>query len=117
MLVLLAVLTPLGFCTKFYRGPAQDWVRDSLGGVLYVVFWCLVFLVLLPRARPGAVALAVLGVTCLLEFLQLWHPPLLEAVRGRFLGQTLIGNQFQWSDFGYYLAGSGVGWALGAWRG
>lgn len=116
MLVLLAVITPLGFYTKFYRGPAQEWVSNSLGGFFYVVFWCLFFFVLSPGVRPWVIALTVLLITCLLEFSQLWHPPFLEAIRSHFLGRALIGNEFQWSDFLYYLVGSLAGWALGVWR-
>jgi hypothetical protein len=44
-------------------------------------------------------------VTCGLEASQLWHPVFLEAVRGSFLGRTLIGMSFAWSDFAYYAIG------------
>jgi len=40
----------------------------------------------------------------------LWHPLLLEAVRTHFLGATILGTTFDWSDFPYYFAGSGLGW-------
>ncbi len=106
----LAVITPLGFYTKFYHGPAQAWVSDYLGGAFYEVFWCLFFLLLFPRARPWAIAVPVLVATCALEFMQLWHPPILEMVRSTFLGRALIGHQFVWGDFPYYFAGTGIGW-------
>ncbi len=112
---LLALVAALGLCTKLYRGPGRDWVAFSLGGVFYVVFWCLLFRLLLPRARAWAIAAVVLAVTCALEFLQLWRPPLLEAVRSTFVGRALIGNQFQASDFVYYAAGAVIGWALAGW--
>jgi hypothetical protein len=44
-------------------------------------------------------------VTCILEFLQLWHPPFLEWIRNYFLGRTIIGNSFSKSDFLYYFFG------------
>lgn len=108
--LVLAVLVPAGLGTKFYSGPLESWVHGSLGGVLYVVFWCLVVGVLLPRVRPGRIAWAVFGVTCLLEAAQLWHPPFLQAIRGTFPGALLLGTTFVPSDFPHYAAGALIGW-------
>ena len=112
LLILLSfiVITPIGFMTKFYEGPGQDWVSDSLGGLFYEVFWCLVFGFIFVKARPFKIALWVFLITCLLEFVQLWHPPFLEFLRGNFIGRTILGSSFNWFDFPYYLVGSGVGY-------
>ena len=111
-LVALAVITPLGFATKSYGGPAQDWVRYSAGGVLYVVF----FVLLAHAVRPGLpvlrVALVVFLATSAVEVLQLWHPPFLEALRSHRLGRVLLGNVFSWSDFPHYALGAALGAAL-----
>jgi len=85
LLILLLVLIPAGFASKFYGGPFRTYVNDSLGGVLYVLFWIWLFAFLLPRANGGTIALAVLAVTCGLEFLQLCHPPFLESIRSCFM--------------------------------
>ena len=37
----LVGLVPLGLYTKVYAGSAAAWVNNSLGGVFYVLFWCL----------------------------------------------------------------------------
>ncbi len=103
------VVLVLGFATKSWEGPARAWVADSLGGVFYVLFFCLFFHAL-TGARPAAVAAWVVAGTCALEVLQLWHPPFLEAVRDTFLGQALLGTTFKWKDFPYYLAGGLLGW-------
>jgi len=109
-----AALVPIGLGCKFYNGPGNDWIANSLGGVLYVAFWCFVAASALPRARRLRVALCVLAVTCLLEVLQLWHPPLLQAIRSTFVGRTLIGSSFDWLDFPHYAIGAVLGWlALG----
>jgi Flp pilus assembly protein TadB len=47
-----------------------------------------------------------------LEFLQLWHPSFLEFLRSNFIGRTILGTSFTWSDFPYYLVGGGIGWLL-----
>lgn len=106
----ILIITPIGFASKFYRGPAAAWVNDSLGGAFYVIFWCLVGLLLFPNGKPWKIAAVVLTITCLLEFLQLWHPHFLEWIRGHFIGATILGTSFAWSDFPYYVLGSAVGW-------
>ena len=87
------------------------WFNDYAGGILYEVFWCLVLIFVWPSASALGIALWVLGVTCFLEFLQLWHPPFLELVRSTFVGCTLIGTSFTWWDFPYYIIGCGIGWS------
>lgn len=112
VLVALLIVIPLGFATKFYHGPAEGWVNNSLGGVFYEIFWCLVIGLFWPRGNPLWIALTVFFATCLLEFLQLIHPPFLEYLRSFFIGRTILGNSFSPSDFLYYASGAvlGYGW-------
>jgi hypothetical protein len=108
----IALILPIGlYAKRGYHGPAAAWVRDSAGGVFYVIFWCLVVALLLPRVSAARIAAAVLAATCILEFLQAWHPPLLEAARANFIGRTILGSYFDWSDFPYYFVGAAIGWA------
>jgi hypothetical protein len=88
----IVVIVPVGFYSKLYRGPAAHWGNDSLGGVFYVIFWCLVAFLFWPSRRPSIVASLVLAVTCGLEFLQLWHPALLEALAQPFPGGCRSGD-------------------------
>ncbi len=106
----IVVIVPVGFYSKLYRGPAAHWVNDSLGGVFYVIFWCLAAFLAWPGGRPRTIAGLVFAVTCGLEFLQLWHPAPLEIVRSNFLGAALLGTTFTWADFPYYFAGAALGW-------
>ncbi len=103
----LAIVVPAGFCTEFYTGPAAHWVNDYLGGVFYVIFWCLLFF-LLTNAKPLTIAFSILLATCCLEVLQLWHPPFLTVLRARFLGEMILGHTFSWADFPYYFLGCGI---------
>ena len=109
-LISILIIVPLGLYSKFYSGQAARWVNDSLGGVLYVIFWCLFAFLFLSNTKPWKIAAGVFAITCFLEFLQLWHPPLLEFLRSNFIGRTVLGTSFTWLDFPYYLAGGGIGW-------
>lgn len=112
IVLLLLIIIPIGFLTKFYSGPAQVWVNNSLGGFFYEIFWCLVFAFIFVKAKPINIAVWVFIFTCLLEFLQLWHPAFLETLRNNFLGRTILGNSFNWMDFPYYFAGSFIGYII-----
>ena len=109
-LLSIMLITPVGFYTKFYDGPAAPWVNNHLGGSLYVIFWILVVFLFLPSTKTWVISFAVLSATCLLEFLQLYSHPVLESIRSSFIGATVLGTSFTWADFPWYLLGAGIGW-------
>ena len=72
------------------------------------------FLVVSRRKLTTRIAVGVLLVTCVLESLQLWHRPWLQAIRSTFLGASLLGTSFSWWDFPAYVVGAaGMGGARG----
>jgi len=103
--LLLLILIPLGFWTKYYQGPGHEFFNNSIAGALYVIFWCLVLFWAFPKLAPLKNAGLVFVGTCTLEVLQLWHPTFLEAVRITFLGRAILGDTFDPTDFFYYLMG------------
>ena len=108
----LCLVTPAGFLFKFYAGAGHKWFNDYGGGLLYEIFWCLIVFFFVPhRKYITPITLWVLIITCILETLQLWHPPLLEQIRSTFLGAALIGTTFVWLDFPHYLLGCAIAWA------
>lgn len=109
-LISMIIIVPLGLYSKSYSGQAANWVNNSLGGVLYVIFWCLFAFLFLSNTNPWKIATAVFAITCFLEFLQLWHPTFLEILRSNFVGRTILGTSFTWLDFPYYIVGGGIGW-------
>ena len=111
-LVVLALLFALGLASKLYAGPGAWWCGSYLGGVFYVMLWCVAAFIAWPRARPERIAAWVVAVTCVLEALQLWHPAWLEPMRRSFWGAALLGNTFSWWDFPYYFLGGALAWAL-----
>jgi hypothetical protein len=111
-LILLLLITPIGFYTKIYSGPGASWVNDSLGGVFYEIFWCLLVFLFVVKAKAWVIATSVFIVTCFLELLQLWHPEFLEIIRSYFIGRTVLGTSFNLYDFIYYFIGSGIGYLI-----
>tara|TARA_A100001037_G_scaffold241082_1_gene221191 strand:- start:217 stop:624 length:408 start_codon:yes stop_codon:yes gene_type:complete len=103
---LLLLLVPLGFGAKFYLGPGRELLNNSLAGSLYVVFWCVALFWVRPSLRPWINVAWVLGVTSVLECLQLWSLPLLKATRDTFVGRAFLGTTFSASDFAYYVLGA-----------
>ena len=113
-LILFLVLTTVvvaGYWLRFYAPIGPDW-RDYSGGAAYVIFWMLAYSFIRPTAPALPVALAVLLITCCLEFLQLWHPAWLEAIRRTLPGRLVLGTTFEWSDFPPYFAGSVIGFLI-----
>jgi len=107
----LVLLIGVGLSTKFYQGWGAHWFNNSLGGVFYVVFWCLFWAFFEPKRRHSQIAIVVLGITSLLECLQLSRHPVLEWVRAYFIGRTLIGTTFAPWDFFYYVVGALLGYS------
>ena len=105
-LLAIILIVPLGLYSKFYDGPAYNWVNNSLGGVLYVIFWSLLFSLLAARSKSWKIVSLVFLITCAIEFLQLWHPPFMETIRSTFIGATLFGNSFSWMDMAHYVIGA-----------
>jgi hypothetical protein len=79
------------------------------------VFWILLALLIWPTLSSRLAAVTVLGITCILEALQLWQPSALGTVRSSFIGHALIGSTFSWWDFPNYVLGSVLGILLVRW--
>ena len=110
LLLSLSIVTPLGFASKSYQGIGQDWFNYYAGAILYEMFWIILIMLIWQKLSPLWVSVGVFLVTCFLEILQLWYPPFLEAIRGTFIGRTLLGTTFVWWDFLYYILGCLIGW-------
>lgn len=111
IMISLLIVIAMGFLFKFYSGFAHQWFNNYGAAIFYEIFWCLfVFLLVRNRKAVMQIPLWVFGITCTLEFLQLWHPLILEQFRATFVGRLLIGTTFSWWDFLYYGVGCFLGW-------
>ena len=91
---------------RHYHGWAAYWIRYYVSGAIYEILWCLVFFFLWPkRTNVIRIAVGVFIATCTLEFLQLWQAAFLEKFRATLIGAALIGTDFVWLQFPFYLLG------------
>lgn len=111
-IVFLIIIVPLGFYSKLYSGVGEQFINNKLSGVFYEVFWCLVFYILFPKSKSIKIVIWVFVFTCLLEFVQLVNADYLDLIRSNFIGQTIIGSSFSWSDFPFYILGSVIAYPI-----
>lgn len=111
-ILIILVITPIGFATKSYEGVGERWMHNYGGAILYEIFWCLVLFLIFKKLRPWLNAFYVFLATSLLEVAQLWHPPFLVSIRSTFIGRTIFGTTFVWLDFLYYVIGSLIGYFI-----
>jgi hypothetical protein len=113
LIVATLLVVPMGLTVKFcVPGAFGRWCDLYGAAILYEIFWVLVLRLTVPRLAPLTCGVAVLVGTSGLEFLQLWHPPWLDALRHTFLGAAVLGQVFDPWDFVYYVIGSALGVVL-----
>ncbi|MBN1481983.1 DUF2809 domain-containing protein [candidate division KSB1 bacterium] len=105
IILTLFFLIPLGLATKFYHGPAKNWVTLYAGDIFYPMFWFFLGMLLFPAAHPLKMSLIVWLFSTAIEFTQLYDAPLLTALRRSFVGRTLVGTSFVPLDILYYFIG------------
>jgi hypothetical protein len=79
--------------------------------------WCLALFFIWPgRKNIVRIPIIVFILTCVLEFLQLWNPGFLFRIRSTLLGMAILGTDFVWLQFPFYILGTAVSilllWAL-----
>lgn len=109
LIVGIIIILPLGYWVRFHS-PAPEWLNDLLGSLAYQILLMMLVAFCLPKASLVWVAVWVCLASCAIEFLQLWQPPFLQAIRATLPGRLVLGNTFSWSDFPPYFIGSFVGW-------
>lgn len=116
-LCILVLVTAIGYALKFYRGPGQEWVNNwGPASIAYEMILMLTVFLFTPKRRSVLpIAVGVCLLTCVLEFMQLWKPPWLEALRSTMLGRALLGNTFSWWDLPAYPIGCVIGYFVLLW--
>lgn len=110
---ILAIVT-LGYMVRFSPS-LPEYIRDPSGSIAYQMLWILVVVFIYPRADRRPTAIWVCLGSCAIEFLQLYQPPWLQAIRATLPGRLLLGSTFLWSDLPVYFIGSYIGWLWVRW--
>lgn len=106
-LIILVVLSGIGFgMWRYYQGWGQYWIRYYVSGIVYVMIWSVGLFIIRPgRKNTWRIPIIAFILTCGLEFLQLYKPPILQFFRATLIGAALIGTDFVWLQFPFYMAG------------
>ena len=112
LITFFIILIPIGFGTKFYSGIFAPWVNNSLSDVIYEIFWAIFLFLLFPKLKIIYNVLIIFLFTSVIEFTQLINTPLLNLIRSNFIGKSLLGNTFVWSDFFYYALGCTISYYI-----
>ena len=102
----LAVVIGLGLASRAYDGLFPNalgkYPGDALWTVAVYLGWKLVF----PAMVPWKLGLMALGQSVGVEFLQLYHAPWLDGIRGNLFGHLLFGSTFNPMDLVAYSVGA-----------
>lgn len=104
----IAAIIALGLASRsFPLFPAA--LGKYPGDALWALMVFLGFAWLLPRAATLKLATLALSFSYLVEFLQLYQPPWLDAVRSTTPGHLVLGSAFSWLDLIAYAIGVSLG--------
>ena len=102
----LGVVIGLGLASRTYDGlfpnALEKYPGDALWTVAVYLGWKLVF----PAMVPWKLGLMALGQSVGVEFLQLYHAPWLDGIRGNLFGHLLFGSTFNPMDLVAYSVGA-----------
>jgi hypothetical protein len=108
VMVALGVVIGLGLASRTYDGLFPNalgkYTGDALWTVAVYLGWKLVF----PAMAPWKLGLMALGQSFGVEFLQLYHAPWLDGIRGNRFGHLLFGSTFNPMDLVAYSVGAAV---------
>ena len=104
-ILFVAVTIPVGIAWRMAPLHLPFFAWKYGGSVLwtFALYGCVV--AVLPRLRPGGLALLTALLALLVELSRLVHQPLLNAFRGTLAGKLILGRIFSFKDIAaYWLA-------------
>ena len=110
LLVGIVLIIPLGYSIRFSTSLGMPLLQDIVGSLAYQLLLMFLIAFFYPRASLAKIAVWVCVASSVGELLQLWQPPLLQAIRATWIGRIVLGNTFTLSDFPPYAVGSFLGW-------
>ena len=105
VMLFLAFVVGLGLASRAYGGLFPQMLGKYPGDALWTVAAYLGWKLVFPAMAPRKLGLAAMGLSFLVEFLQLYHAPWLDAIRGNRLGHLFLGSTFNPMDLVAYTVG------------
>ena len=102
----LAVVIGLGLASRAYDGLFPNALGKYPGDALWTVAVYLGWKLVVPAMAPWKLGLMALGQSVGVEFLQLYHAPWLDGIRGNLFGHLLFGSTFNPMDLVAYSVGA-----------
>lgn len=112
LLVALLATIGTGLASRRFPELAPSALGKYPGDALWAlaVFWG--YALVMPRARTLRLAASALATAWAVEFLQLYHPAWLEALRATVAGRLMLGSTFHVPDLAAYAVGVAAGCLL-----
>ena len=112
-LLIVLVVIPVGLFARSQRAGADaasftGFLANYTGDALWPILFYFIGRCLLPCAKTSTLAAGTLALTLVIEFSQLWQPPLLQWLREQPVIAFLLGNSFIWSDVACLVVGTGM---------
>ena len=106
VMLVLAFVVGLGLASRTYDGLFPNALEKYPGDALWTVAVYLGWKLVVPAMVPWKLGLMALGQSFGVEFLQLYHAPWLDGIRGNYFGHLLLGSTFNPMDFVAYSVGT-----------
>ena len=106
VMVALGVVIGLGLASRTYDGLFPNAFGKYPGDALWTVAAYLGWKLVVPAMVPWKLGLMALGQSFGVEFLQLYHAPWLDGIRGNYFGHLLLGSTFNSMDLVAYSVGT-----------
>ena len=106
VMVALGVVIGLGLASRTYDGLFPNAFGKYPGDALWTVAAYLGWKLVVPAMVPWKLGLMALGQSFGVEFLQLYHTPWLDGIRGNHFGHLLLGSTFNPMDLVAYSVGA-----------
>ena len=108
VMLVLGFVVGLGWASRAYDGLFPNALEKYPGDALWTVAAYLGWKWVVPAMAPWKLGLMALGQSVGVEFLQLYHAPWLDGIRGNRFGHLLLGSTFNPMDLVAYSVGAAV---------
>ena len=106
VMLVLGFVVGLGWASRAYDGLFPNALGKYPGDALWTVAVYLGWKLVVPAMAPWKLGLMALGQSFGVEFLQLYHAPWLDGIRGNYFGHLLLGSTFNSMDLVAYSVGT-----------